>query len=1106
MALFAMFLLPFAWTVPVNNTATQAEKGTEQEIRVHTVVLHEVKFTDSVEMSESPLMTAALTANTEPLKLAAVPVPTQEFFAQKEFTPEPQLASSHAQKVPTPLLPTWLSEAETWQKALAFLWFIGLAFFVGRTLIDLVKLKRLKRRVKPMRGPLAGWFAEKAAQMEISRPVVLAGSHAVASPMAIGFFRPHVLIPEYLWVHLDGDALKQVLSHELAHIRRGDDWHHLLQRFIMAALFWHPAAWFVFKQLAFERELSCDDWAVRDGKMKKYARSLVRVYERLGHIPVNESALGAAKFRSQLGRRVEHLTGVQRQRGVQVSTLPLILAVLILFGSAAGLAWKAPGPSLSQSLFAFVSSDESPQSEDDTMVAEDIAALLQESQVALRERRQELQQLAKERDQINAEIAQRREEEKQRVAELSQRRAEMEKLLNLQFHQEAAESLQQIERKQMAHAQRQAQVAEMLHQQEQKQIEASLLAQEKRLALQQLGQAYLQNDSGQSEEEFKAAEKRKIEAIEHQLEAKRRELERYEEALRKAEEKLKDLEEVQKQALRIERRSEDGKVKVFIHGPNEESWELDGDINLGDDIHIEALSDFRFEGDHDFSYEFKLKDGSSKSFYFSAPEPPTSPAAPEARTPSSRVLVLEDLDVDTIRELLPELEEVEEKDLESYITALQSGSYSRVLKNLKGLGLTGSSDDMVFVHKNKLKDVHRLHIGEDVIFAGASSGSKVMTIQDDDLVFTMRGEVAFNDDGSEIATMDTNGLLVLQIDQGRKQRAEIRSKNGTLEEKYFVNGDQVPFDPEGRDFLKLHLPNFAFYNQQFREKRIRQILNTNGVEGVLNLVERHKFTQHLEGIIYKTLVYNADLEVEHVDAIIERTTRWDSSHERSGVYRALIKNLPAEGMEQWVPSMFRGMSNHEASRLVSTLTRQDRELSPALLASLLGQVQHMDSDHELGNSLRAIARSASNYLVLQQANFATASTSIDSDYELAQLWKRLVRRFGAQTAADLAMVVDSIDSDYELGELLKTYVRAERVDLEPVWIGLKNIDSSHTKGEILNTVARTQTLSEKDQIQFLSSVKEIESSYERERALKNLNRRQALTGEAKALFQNMAQK
>jgi beta-lactamase regulating signal transducer with metallopeptidase domain len=103
---------------------------------------------------------------------------------------------------------------------------------------------------------------------------------AVATPQVVGWRRPTLLVPPRLAVQLRPDELDAVLLHELAHVRRGDLRWNLLQRLLLAVLWFHPVAWRLQAGVARERERCCDALAVRHGASPSaLARALVKLAE-----------------------------------------------------------------------------------------------------------------------------------------------------------------------------------------------------------------------------------------------------------------------------------------------------------------------------------------------------------------------------------------------------------------------------------------------------------------------------------------------------------------------------------------------------------------------------------------------------------------------------------------------------------------------------------------------------------------------------------------------------------------------------------------------------------------------------------------------------------
>ena len=113
------------------------------------------------------------------------------------------------------------------------------------------------------------------------RPVTLCQSDRMQVPTAIGFLKPLVVIPTWAIQELSAAELNSILIHELAHLRRWDDWTNLAQQVLKALLFFHPAVWWIENKLALEREMACDDAVLAEtANPRGYARCLISMAEK----------------------------------------------------------------------------------------------------------------------------------------------------------------------------------------------------------------------------------------------------------------------------------------------------------------------------------------------------------------------------------------------------------------------------------------------------------------------------------------------------------------------------------------------------------------------------------------------------------------------------------------------------------------------------------------------------------------------------------------------------------------------------------------------------------------------------------------------------------
>ena len=159
-----------------------------------------------------------------------------------------------------------------------------LASFVAmlRLAVGLWRLHELRRScIAIERADLDPAIRKTIADFNSSRSVTLATSERVGVPAAIGFFKPMIVIPAWALRELPPDELNIILLHELAHLRRWDDWTNLLQKIVRAVFLFHPAVWWIESRLSLEREMACDDQVLAEtSNPSGYAKCLIALLEK----------------------------------------------------------------------------------------------------------------------------------------------------------------------------------------------------------------------------------------------------------------------------------------------------------------------------------------------------------------------------------------------------------------------------------------------------------------------------------------------------------------------------------------------------------------------------------------------------------------------------------------------------------------------------------------------------------------------------------------------------------------------------------------------------------------------------------------------------------
>jgi len=177
-------------------------------------------------------------------------------------------------------------------------------------------------------------FAELCRNVRVLRPVRLLESAVIQVPAVIGWLRPVVLIPASALVGLAPRQLEAVIAHELAHIRRYDYLVNLLQAAVEILLFYHPAVWWVSREIRQEREHCCDDVAVEVcGDALIYARALIEI-ESLRDAGMR---LAMAADGGSLLSRIQRIVGSSPRRSEQTASwVAGAIVFAIVFVSVAG--------------------------------------------------------------------------------------------------------------------------------------------------------------------------------------------------------------------------------------------------------------------------------------------------------------------------------------------------------------------------------------------------------------------------------------------------------------------------------------------------------------------------------------------------------------------------------------------------------------------------------------------------------------------------------------------------------------------------------------------------------------------------------------------------
>jgi beta-lactamase regulating signal transducer with metallopeptidase domain/protocatechuate 3,4-dioxygenase beta subunit len=234
-------------------------------------------------------------------------------------------AEAHPGEVAAPLQEALLNQLRSLAPAIAIMYLAGVLMMLIRLAAALCGGQRLTSLGHPVAEPsILDMLVTQAERLALKAVPMVAYCERIAVPIVVGVLKPVILLPAAIMSGLSSQELAAVLAHELAHVKRFDHILIVVQRFLEAMLFFHPAVWWLGRRIHDLREHTCDDLVIQGGiDRMEYARSLLRVAE----LRVGDDARAAQLAQlaldggdpSKLRQRIERIVQSNDEPGVRLN-------------------------------------------------------------------------------------------------------------------------------------------------------------------------------------------------------------------------------------------------------------------------------------------------------------------------------------------------------------------------------------------------------------------------------------------------------------------------------------------------------------------------------------------------------------------------------------------------------------------------------------------------------------------------------------------------------------------------------------------------------------------------------------------------------------------
>jgi beta-lactamase regulating signal transducer with metallopeptidase domain len=331
----------------------------------------------------------------------------------------------------------------TLRTILLTLWFTGVLVLSLRLLGGWIVARRLAiKAIRPVAPEVQSLATRVAGRLALDRVVRVVESSAVTVPAMIGWMKPVVLLPAAALAGLSPAQLEALIAHELAHVRRHDYLVNLLQTIVETLLFYHPAVWWVSRQVRRDREHCCDDLAVGVCDRLTYVTALANLAAMS-----TRPRLALAATDGSLIDRVRRILGQPSDNVHGSGWLATVMIVTLAGGAIASTAIARPSPPsqpANPTAMAAQGATEVPQQATSSPVAQESPAAVQRPEAATAARAEA------ETARLAALLAEQQSADQQRTREA--RELAFERLLqeDAQKHERLLEMQRQLDRERLA--------------------------------------------------------------------------------------------------------------------------------------------------------------------------------------------------------------------------------------------------------------------------------------------------------------------------------------------------------------------------------------------------------------------------------------------------------------------------------------------------------------------------------------------------------------------------------------------------------------------------------------------------------------------------------
>ncbi|HEY1685368.1 MAG TPA: M56 family metallopeptidase [Tepidisphaeraceae bacterium] len=220
--------------------------------------------------------------------------------------------------------------SDLWVIYIGAIWALGFVILLGRRIV-VERCSAISIREMPavLEESVLMVVEKCRAEIKLRRRVHVVKSNTVRTPAVCGFWRTKLILPADLCI--SNAEWRMVVLHELAHVRRWDLQIDRVLSLVRDLHWFNPAAWLMLHCWRKEREIACDEMAMRiigRDQRTQYGQAILNLVERFSNLPAAAGAVGLFESRSGLRGRIAAIGKFRRSKFRSVIGLLVLLAFI----------------------------------------------------------------------------------------------------------------------------------------------------------------------------------------------------------------------------------------------------------------------------------------------------------------------------------------------------------------------------------------------------------------------------------------------------------------------------------------------------------------------------------------------------------------------------------------------------------------------------------------------------------------------------------------------------------------------------------------------------------------------------------------------------------